>query len=1703
MAKSKKIGTFGGVFTPSILTILGVIMYLRLPWIAGQAGLYMTIGIILLAHLISVTTGLSVSSIATDKKVQAGGTYYMISRSLGLPIGGTLGLALFVGLSFSVSLYLIGFAESFLSYWNLPMDKNTIRMTGTIVLIAVTIITFISTSLAIKTQYFIMAAIGLSLLSIILGNHQYAPSEPTLLPSETAAPFIVLFGIFFPAVTGFEAGVSMSGDLKDPKKSIPLGTISAIVIGLVVYILLAFFFSTQVSPELLENDPKALFKIALIPELVIAGIWGATLSSALGSILGAPRILQATSTDKITPEFFGVGFGESNEPRNALMLTFIIAEAGILIGELDVIARIVSMFFITTYGFLNLSCAIEGWASSDFYPSFKVPGIVSLIGSVACFIVMIQLDFVAMIGATIILGALFIYLKRKELTLESGDTWEGVWASLVRTGLTKLKGRVKSVRNWRPNIILFSGGLQNRPHLVEMSKAIAGKLGVISNFDFIEDPDSETLFDSAIKEAEQQIDAIAEGIFSKKLKCKNIYQGIETITRIYGFTGIEPNTVLMGWARNTKYPDQFARLIDDLNKMDYNIVFLDYDNERGFGSRKTIDLWWRGYGNNFSFALTILRFIRSSSLWKEATLRILFIVDEDVNVERVFKNANQVLEQYRIEAEIKILREQSKSKTPLDIIISESASTDLIILGISDESLKNPDSYIKKMNEFMDKIGTVMLIHSSSFFEKIDIGILRKTGETAHEKIETEITPLPEVIGSALAGNLRKLDEDMISIIKTFSDETILFYSAKHSELLSKLGNLAGRQFNILEKALGESGMPRLRKLAHKTLNDLLFHIYRITEEYSTEYEKKYQTTFDSALESFENQTKDLIEHYPDYFNLHFEKDAFKSDKNDNVRLRFFKLRKRISASLSKKVLSVKLNFRKLLQYYILHKQKVRLADVLNEAGVSVHTFFSDLKIFILSLHDSLEKICIECENGNYSSELIKSEREKIQDKLTKIQSFLSENAAGLRKRYVISWRNDLMEINEMAATPTVNYLIKKKLRTRKSEKVKIDYADKFSFVFRENYNLFISDLKLETVDLRLKGRIKSVKEDVVQSFSEYLLNKILKPIEEIKNEIDEVNGGKIPAISLPEFSDPSSDLLKEVEENLSITEEFFETFPEKTDVPSDDFITEISRGEFNPADVKSINFRRLAEILIETAFAEPIIKDVEKIGELLSELNENLRDAINLANFNISSLEDETPDRQKLIEDYLTSLKQKLDKFSNEAVGILENFIASIEKHYKLISEMLNPFSLKRTSEEMGLLVRKQESRKLLQSVSDSFEQAQEAAKRVLVDLIYGKSKGIIFARKQKSYSKTPGSTIGEVLQFVKSVSPKPDVYSTLPNYYKKLFSCSSRISKDFWVEMRSEMQTASAALNYYKSGYHGALLILGERNSGKTTLSGMIANKYFRADRIFSLRSPANSTSNVSDFEKFLRRHINLSGSIDSVFNTLPSDCAMIINDLEIWWERNESGFEVVDLISDLVRKYSDKILFIINCNIHSFQLINKIKRIDDLFISSILCEPFNSENLKELILRRHNSSGLMFQLGNKDEEQIGELKLAGLFDRYFDYYDGNPGTAMNGWLANIKKYDSNKLIIQNPAIYDLSPLEELNEDWLIYLAQISLHRRISLESLLKVMKANEKSGADIVRTLLRSGLIIEKSSNVYGINLYIEPFLIKVLKKRMLII
>jgi len=732
MAVKKKFGTFAGVFTPSILTILGVIMYLRMGWVVGNAGLIGTIVIVVIAHVISVSTGLSVSSISTDKKVGPGGIYYILSRSMGIPIGGAIGIALYIGTALSISLYLIGFAESFNVYLGYATDINGLRISGSIALLSLVVIALISTSFALKTQFFILIAIIVSLLSIFLGIVDAAPETVNLISDKDSVPMEVVFAIFFPAVTGFTAGIAMSGDLKDPKKSIPFGTIAAIVVGFIVYILLAFFMSFYIDSETLKNDHNILMKVAIFAPAVIAGIWGATLSSALGGILGAPRILQAMSIDKITPKIFGEVKGKNDEPINALLFVFIIAQLGVLIGELDVIARIVSMFYLAAYGFINLSFFLESWANPDFQPTFKVKKWVGLLGFTACFGVMFKLDMLAMFGSIVIIMGIYIWLQRKQIVLLSSDVWLSVWKKIVANGLKKIESKpIETSNNWNPNIILFSGESEHRSYLIELGKIVSGRTGIVTNFKIIVDKEN----DHPLPKSDQIVkDNYFEkvGVFARQIKVDNIYKGIENIATIFGFSGVDPNTIMMGWPKGIENSEEYSRMTQKLLYLDYNLLYLDFDRKTKFGNYQTIDLWWRETDSkNAEMMLNIARFIIQSPQWNKTNIRVLFVNNSNTNGDIIKNNILKLVEDIRVKVEIKIINNAVEQIPFYDLIALKSATTDLTLIGIPNFKIKKQAQFVVKTSHLFETIGSTLMVKASENFNEIKLDIDMKNYKTA------------------------------------------------------------------------------------------------------------------------------------------------------------------------------------------------------------------------------------------------------------------------------------------------------------------------------------------------------------------------------------------------------------------------------------------------------------------------------------------------------------------------------------------------------------------------------------------------------------------------------------------------------------------------------------------------------------------------------------------------------------------------------------------------------------------------------------------------------------------------------------------------------------------------------------------------------------------------------------------------------------
>jgi amino acid transporter len=1663
MAKAKKFGTFGGVFTPSILTILGVIMYLRFPAIIGQAGLINTIGIIVIAHIISITTSLSVASLSTDKPVQNGGTYFMISRSLGLPIGGTLGFALFVGLSFSVSLYLIGFAESFLQYWNLDNSINTIRITGSIVLLAVTTITFISTSLAIKSQYFIMVAIGLSLLSIFFGRHDFAPTEINFAPLATTAPFMVLFGIFFPAVTGFEAGVSMSGDLQNPKKSLPLGAVMAVGVGFIVYIGLAFFYAFTVDANVLANDPQILFKISLVPALVIAGIWGATLSSALGSILGAPRILQAIAMDKIAPKIFAKGTGKSNEPRNALLLAFVIAEAGILIGELDVIARIVSMFFITTYAFLNLASAIESWSSSDFRPAFKIPKFVSILGTLSAFIVMILLDFLALAGATIVLGLLYFLLQRKELILESGDAWSSFWTNLAKRALLKLNIQKANKRNWRPNIILFSGGDKARPHLIEMGLSLSGKLGALTDFTLL--IENENL--DKINQETNEKKSIRTSYFSRNFACNNIESGIKSVTSVYGFSGFEPNTVLLGWSKNTKNTDFLVNVLKDFKAKKLNAIFLNYDKNNGFGKKEFIDVWWNGKGRHLSFSLNILRFLQSEPEWRDAVIRILIINNDTSITDRIYRNTSALLNEKRIEAEIKIISDDFGSRTKESLISSESATADLILVGISPNSGAYTQQYIESISNISQLPSSLLILSPSEEFEEINVvdSTFKEDAKKLNIAQAFNLPPLPQIENKIVKGRLEALDADCLDICNTFSEKAI-DQTVKHQLLLLRnISSLAKQNRLSLEREYNEHGKSQSLKTLTKHHQLFLRNANTITDKLNRDIINEASKDLSLSISDFMARIGNYIYELPDSIVVPFK------------------------APTKNKEINFKVQFQKIVSYYLYtHVVPGSVNQLIKLEKVSVK-MLTDLRNLIFGINDSYEKLLLNPKVENISNFLSDkqfiSEFEELERDLQSFEAQSKSFLLGTYRSIVISLIDDLSNPSSI-----------KKLNKKAGRKLNLltDYFSTYSESWESGLNLINNTLYLDTLILSNQKLSKNIVQKTNEKIRTLATDELLNPIDVLLKNIEASSKSafsEIHAVTLPhdiQFQNISQELFDKIYDIIE-------------DLPEEIALPELIFNELIPVnliDYESINsnLHKVGSYYFDTLFYETVYREIEQLEIVINKALIDCKEANSLLLFRINNIQDEsvstdfkmdaTDSFYKNLTIQISEEKKKIEnallKNEHNALVYLQNSYSKLFYHAILESEK------KISSQQRG-----QKSKKLNAVIAGKFNLFKLKLNQLIINVLNNTSSGIILSRKYISEKKEKQTQISQVLDIVDSLTPKKKVYNQVPIFYRTLLSSSSKITDEFWVLRVKELRLIKNSLQRHQEGKGGAVLIKGVHGAGKTALSRYVVNHFFKKNNIFWINPPINGSVNVEDFLDELRRVTVSSDDFTGIFSILPQESIIVINDLELWWERSKNGCDVLNKIIELINIYGQKIFFVINCNTHSFTIINQILPFEDNFISIVECSNFNTKQLQDLILSRHKSSGLTMHYKGKTEDSLSQLSLSFLFNSYFNFSEGVPGVALNTWKSNIIMANSESITIKKPSQPNVDILANLHTDWLVVIALFIQHKNIDIQKLARITSYEIHICEKLIANLYNAGIIVSKGNSSYTLGRNIEPILV----------
>ncbi|GAB4339709.1 MAG: hypothetical protein Kow0037_24980 [Calditrichia bacterium] len=1666
MASGKKFGTFGGVFTPSILTILGVIMYLRLPWIVGQAGLWTTLGIIFVAHIISFTTGLSVSSIATDKKVQAGGNYYIISRSLGLPIGGTLGFALFIGLSASISLYIIGFNESLLPFLGIESTLNNIRIAGSITLLVITGIVFISTSLAIKTQYLILGAVGLSLVVVFLGNGQFKPEAPLFLPAVNGRSLMELFGIFFPAVTGFTAGVQMSGDLKDPKKSIPLGTMGAILVGFLVYTGLTVYLAFFVRRELLISNTNILTEIAMFSPLVLAGIWGATLSSAMGSILGAPRILQAMSVDGITPRIFAKGSGLTNEPRVALIVSFVLAEAGILIGELNMIARIVSIFFITSYGVLNLSFAIERFASSDFRPTFKVPTWIGVIGALASFWVMLELDILAFLVSTVTLAAIFLLLQRRQLTLESGDTWEGVWSLLVRTGLAKLNTGLLKERNWRPNIILFSGGTQVRPHLIELAKWLAYKRGIVSNFDLIDNPRATLLFNRTKKMPVNE-EQFFPGFFTSRLECRDVYEGMDNIVRVYGFPGIEPNLVLLGWARNTRHPQKFFDLLRQLRKQDYNILALRYQPDKGFGRKEVIDFWWRGASNNAAFALILVKFIQMAEEWQRSRFRIFIIIEETALANKVYRNMNEILQNQRIKAEVRVINNAIEKLPFPQILARESGESDLVLLGMPEITSQNPEQVIEQTNSILEPLGSVLLLSASSYFTEYPIGIERKV-EKELENTPVRKSEIPVLLHFEDAVLQQQISGDDKIFMKAFEDFYQNYLRAAVQEFWESFETIEQQAAKIrdsLQEALSRSPA-KINRLKMQAEGDFLYQVRKSLSELSEERLQRVIQDYRSGIEYLLELEAKILQEFPKKIQIQLPEDN-KGDK------------------------TLAVPYRKVMIYLLREKIHPALLNMIQSVILATYKSISELQKAVHKIRDDLKSLQ-QTGLEDLNPEKLLNERNLVL--LGKLKENLVLAVEAAYTVLLTAYRNDLNTVfgkifREGGA----------RFKPGKTAGEILKNLSSFPEVLEINLKHLLDFDSVEATLLGYQYRLQRIVEkrmiDPLREVNNHYLNQLDDLIEKCRLTAEEKQDANQKMIFKP-LDIPAPDLISRISDEVYNS---IEEIPLAIEVLSEESFSQLADKPLAPVQLTMVSLRRMVEYRTVSVFLEKLEDEISAYRKFLIQQAEEVGDVVRLLNFQAANIEElEENEKADQLSQVFNDSRERLENLRTEMEAKFDEVNQFLRTLFRELEESLNPYLLTQAQQAgLGLHTAPASSRMVVQGVGARFKKGARVLDNLISNFIYQKSEGVLFARQLQKEGASK-DTFQEIYEAVRQLVPNPGVLNALPLYYRQLFTGRFFPGIEFWIPRITATQTAQAIVEAYSGGKAGNILVLGEQGSGKSTLSGWLADKFFSKSQIMQLYPPQKNEHTAAALKKELQTLVGAEIEFEEWLKKRVLPMVLILHDLETWWKRSEDGADALHYLTRLMTEYPRKLFVIANLNSYSYEVIRHIIPIHTYFAGIVESTPFNARKMEEAIMRRHRASGLhLFYKGSRIAD-LSPMKRAKIFMNLFRLSGGNIGAAFKLWLSSIKRNKKGEWELQLPEVKSPAVLGGLSNGAQILLLQLLLHKRMSKNDCLKLLANVQRPSPEILDELLRTNLIEMTVNDVLRINPYAEKFVIEYFKQ-----
>ena len=698
------------VFTTAISTILGAILFLRFGYAVAHTGFLGTVAIILLGHLVTIPTAMAVAEIATNQKVEGGGAYYIISRSFGLNIGAAIGIALFLSQAISIAFYIIAFAEAFHPFAEY-LSQNYADVLGPILpyLLSKKVVGLVSMGLlsilmltkganiGVKALYAIVALLFVSLLMFFLGESQIPFSEVDFIATiDNHDSFFMVFTIIFPAFTGIAAGLGLSGDLKDPKTSIPRGTLWATAAGIIIYMLVAYKLVTSASLEDMANNQLIMENIAIWGPIIPIGLGAAAISSALGSVMVAPRTLQALGIDNIFPskklnDFISKEKESNNEPLNATVISIAIGFFFIAIGDINFVAEVIAMFFMVTYGALNSISFLEHFsADPSFRPTFRSHWYISLTGALFSFWLMFKMNSGFAFLSLLFMGLIYLYISKHNK--DKGGfvkLFRGVIYQMSRQlqVLTQKKDFNSEDNYWRPFAVIVTDNAYKNKDGYDLMRWISQRYGFGTYIKFIKGFLNKETHNEAEKSIEKLIKmnrGSGSNVVVDTIVSPSYTSAMAQVVQLSSISGKNHNLMVFEYFReNLEELNKFKEVAPLLLATNFDVCLLS-SSHRGYGFRKNIHIWMTGDDYETSNLMILLSYILLGHKdWKKGEIKIFSIYrgsrkDEETRLNQLILGRRLPISPSNIE-----IIECKSENGYKDIINEKSIDADLIMTEFS------------------------------------------------------------------------------------------------------------------------------------------------------------------------------------------------------------------------------------------------------------------------------------------------------------------------------------------------------------------------------------------------------------------------------------------------------------------------------------------------------------------------------------------------------------------------------------------------------------------------------------------------------------------------------------------------------------------------------------------------------------------------------------------------------------------------------------------------------------------------------------------------------------------------------------------------------------------------------------------------------------------------------------------------------------